>query len=316
MGQDSFWTGATVDLWRQLAERKQLRYKFIALPEDDDLVDRLAAGNIDVALTGHLGGDRIDSVHYLQHHYLSTVAVARPSTNKIIDVVKSIFSQQFLYIVLSLSVLLLVIGTIIYFVERNKNDEQFGGGGSLVRGIGSGFWWAGVTMTTIGYGDKAPATFAGRVIAMLWMLIAMGLTASLTAAVVSALGAKNTVSFPGDLGELRVAVVEESPTARYLRDMGYDFTAYDSVEKALDDLKKENIDAVVADEGLLNYQVKQGGFSFDVSSTNDVPIAHALMVRGDGALADQLDDTLVEFILSPTWRDKLREYGLGRSGEK
>ena len=42
-------------------------------------------------------------------------------------------------------------------------------------------------MTTIGYGDKAPKTTGGRLLALLWMLIAMGITASLTARITSIL---------------------------------------------------------------------------------------------------------------------------------
>ncbi|WP_367182700.1 ion channel [uncultured Christiangramia sp.] len=36
----------------------------------------------------------------------------------------------------------------------------------MIEDIGSGFWWAGVTMITIVYGDKAPVTFWGRAIAL------------------------------------------------------------------------------------------------------------------------------------------------------
>lgn len=44
-----------------------------------------------------------------------------------------------------------------------------------------GFWWAWVTMTTVGYGDLVPTTFEGRVVGMLLILVGVGLFSLLTA---------------------------------------------------------------------------------------------------------------------------------------
>lgn len=43
-------------------------------------------------------------------------------------------------------------------------------GGRPIKGLGQAVWWAAVTMTTVGYGDKAPKTLGGRVVAVAWML--------------------------------------------------------------------------------------------------------------------------------------------------
>jgi voltage-gated potassium channel len=45
-----------------------------------------------------------------------------------------------------------------------------------------GVWWAITTVTTVGYGDTAPRTDAGRVIAILVMCVGIGFIAILTAA--------------------------------------------------------------------------------------------------------------------------------------
>jgi len=48
-----------------------------------------------------------------------------------------------------------------------------------------GIWWSVVTVTTVGYGDLYPHTVAGRLIAMLLMLVGIGFIAVLTASIAS-----------------------------------------------------------------------------------------------------------------------------------
>lgn len=46
--------------------------------------------------------------------------------------------------------------------------------------IGDAFWWSFVTTTTVGYGDIAPQSFGGRIIAVFLMLVGIGFLSSLT----------------------------------------------------------------------------------------------------------------------------------------
>lgn len=61
-----------------------------------------------------------------------------------------------------LGVEVLVGGLTIFLVEVGNNDDM--------RHISDGFWWAIVTLTTVGFGDITPATGAGRIVASVLMV--------------------------------------------------------------------------------------------------------------------------------------------------
>ena len=51
--------------------------------------------------------------------------------------------------------------------------------------IGSGLWWAAQTVTTVGYGDSVPTTLAGRIAAVLVMLLGIAFLTVITASITS-----------------------------------------------------------------------------------------------------------------------------------
>ena len=76
----------------------------------------------------------------------------------------------------------LVAGTLMTLIDR----EQF-------PSIGSGLWWAAQTVTTVGYGDNVPVSFAGRLLAVALMLLGIGFLTVITAAITSTFVARSSL---------------------------------------------------------------------------------------------------------------------------
>ncbi|XP_036375987.1 potassium voltage-gated channel subfamily C member 2 isoform X2 [Megalops cyprinoides] len=81
-------------------------------------------------------------------------------------------TNEFLLLIIFLALGVLIFATMIYYAERigaSPNDPT-ASHHTQFKNIPIGFWWAVVTMTTLGYGDMYPQTWSGMVVGALCAL--------------------------------------------------------------------------------------------------------------------------------------------------
>ena len=93
--------------------------------------------------------------------------------------VEAILRHHSLFRVLLAAAVTLFLGAwlVLLFEENAK--------GSNIHTYPEALWWAIVTVTTVGYGDRFPVTGGGRMVAVILMLLGIGLIGVLTATVAS-----------------------------------------------------------------------------------------------------------------------------------
>lgn len=81
-------------------------------------------------------------------------------------------TNEFLLLIIFLALGVLIFATMIYYAERigaNPHDLR-ADNHTHFKNIPIGFWWAVVTMTTLGYGDMYPQTWSGMLVGALCAL--------------------------------------------------------------------------------------------------------------------------------------------------
>ncbi|XP_010791211.1 potassium voltage-gated channel subfamily C member 1-like isoform X3 [Notothenia coriiceps] len=81
-------------------------------------------------------------------------------------------TNEFLLLIIFLALGVLIFATMIYYAERigADPDDPTACAHTAFKNIPIGFWWAVVTMTTLGYGDMYPETWSGMLVGALCAL--------------------------------------------------------------------------------------------------------------------------------------------------
>jgi ABC-type amino acid transport substrate-binding protein len=310
--EDGSWNGISIDLWKEIAAELKLEFDFRET-ELRGLLDGLEQGALDAAVAAlGITPEREKRIDFTHPFHVSGLGIAVPSKKESpwSTMIRRLLSLAFLKVAASLCVLLLGVGILAWFFERKKNREQFGGG--PIKGIGSGFWWSAVTMTTVGYGDKAPRTTGGRAVAVIWMFTAIIVISTFTAAITSSLTVsqlKSPVQGPEDLPRARAGAVVDTTSAAYLEKNRISFLDYSTSQSGLNALAEGRLDAFVYDAPLLRYLVNQKFKGIvDVLPRTFSREDYGIGLPAGSPLRESINRVLLEIIRHPRWQETLETY--------
>lgn len=302
---DSTWSGLGVGLAVDVGQALGRGVRFVGVAPDSALA-AVASGRADLALAPLRPGAEAQ-VDFAPAFVDADLAAARPPKHQLWGVATRFFSSTFFTIAGGLAALLFVVGTLMWAIERRGETDDFQAG---ARGLWDGFWWAGVTMTTIGYGDTVPKSHGGRALALVWMLVSMGVTAALTAALVSSLGLRDataTLRVPDDLRGDRLGVVAHTAAAATVAEAGLDAVSFPDARAALDALDADSVDAVVGSA----LRLRAAGASppaLHLQTTGVAVERWALATADDSALREPVARAVLDRVASADWPERVRRW--------
>jgi polar amino acid transport system substrate-binding protein len=254
------WEGLSIDLWQRVAGELNLDYELLEYSIQGEIVRDLEKGDLDVVVLMSATADHEVAFDLSQSYYRSGLGIAVPAGHSGINwlgIANHLFSRDVLGLFAGLLLLTALSGTVIWLIEHRRNREMFGG--KSVRGIGQSMWWAMVTMTTVGYGDKVPKSFWGRGVAFVWMIISIVVVACFTATITTSLTVselKGKVHGLRDLYTVRVGAPAQTEVSEFLSEHGIAIREFKNIQEGLQAVDNGEIDAFVANEAVLKYYVK------------------------------------------------------------
>ncbi len=254
--------GFSIDMAKIICERHGLKPEFVYYNTVAEVLKAVETGECDINFSGTtITASREKRVDF-SHPFFDSgliVAVKTTSENRTLSFVLKIL-KVIGYSLLVFLVGLTVVAHAIWFLEKSDNDPK-SFPVDYKKGILDAYWWAIVTMTTVGYGDKCPKKVVGRVIASVWMIIGIIWFAAFTATLSSSLtvnriGHGEIKGLP-DLNSKKVAVIKGTTSENFLRYHDVTVMVVETLDDLITSLKTEVVEAVIYDAPALMYIAKK-----------------------------------------------------------
>lgn len=253
-------TGLSIQFWDLVNEDINAVYDFVPYEHVKGLLQAVSRSEVDLSINPiTVSENRLEQVDFSQPYFISQTTFVKRKESRIMTFLSSLFSWEFFSAVAALLLLIFIFGLLLWVFERRTKNEQFH---KSTRGIADGFWWSAVTMTTVGYGDKAPVSPGGRVVAFVWMFASIILISGLTAGIASALTVQSInshVESLGDLSKMRTLTVANTSTNEFLNQYRIRHQTTASLKEALQQLLDGRTDVVVYDKPILMHEIREMG---------------------------------------------------------
>ncbi len=259
ISSEGIYTGFSVEIWEVIAQELDVEYEFIWSSGVGEKLKDLSNGLTDIAIGGiTITEDRETQVDFCHSHFHTGLDILTLSATEtsVITLVSSVFTRTKLYVLAGFILLLIIAGHIIWFVERRTPKDGKAFNQNYFPGIFEGMYWAIVTASTVGYGDKVPHRWPGRILAGVLIIIALPLFGYFIAELSSNLtlsSIQSSIYGPEDLAGHRVGVVAGTTSSSYMTTRPANILKFQKIDDAYEALLKGKLDAVVYDAPNLLY---------------------------------------------------------------
>lgn len=305
------WTGIAIDVVNAVAADlgRTVEWREDTFP---GMLDAVASKSVDAsAITITITPAREANLDFTFPYYTTGLGIAiDPNAGGgWIQVMRNFFTWQFAVAIATLSAVLLSAGAAVWAFERRHNEEF---PKDPARGLGDGFWWAAVTMTTVGYGDKAPRSLGGRMVGLVWMFTSMTIVASFTAAVAASLtvgSLGNPIQSVSDLRDVRVGVIDGTTSVDEMMRRGVRITRFDTISDGFDALLAGRVGALVHDRPLLQWIALQE-YDSEVRVLEDAVGRqdYGIALPAESPLREPMNQSLLSYLRSNAWIEVQNRY--------
>ena len=308
------WEGISVYLWEEIAQKLGWQFQYIEHKNLGELIEKLDKADIYLTINPlTVTSERIRHISFTQPFFIanSVIATKIKPKERYVGWLGKIFSWRFVQSVLLLFFVVFLGGFMVWWLEHKKNP-QFPKGWS---GLWSGVWWSAATMTTVGYGDKAPQTVPGQIVGFIWMFATILMISGFMASIASALTVEQLDDEWKDINHLRhvqVGAVSKSASRSFLSGNMIKSVEFEDSKSGLTALNAGKIEAFVYDEPILRYEIDQDSL---FSTIRVLPFQfnmqyYSFGLPKDSDLAEKINPVLLLFIEDVRWKALLTDYDL------
>lgn len=264
--KNSKYEGFSIDLWDAIAQQVKVSYELYGVDSIEALLNQVESNTADVAISGvTITAQREKTLDFSHPYYESGLQILVSNSSKVLSQtlwgrIFSVFFRPQLYYGIAIFIIILLIAShVIWLLERKHNPEF---PSNYMQGIWESFWWAAVTVTTVGYGDKTPKKIAGKLFGLFWMCAGYFIFAYFTATVTTSFTLQEmqaVINSPQDLIGKQVATISGTTAVEYLQENNIESIPYNTKEEAYLALADKEVDAVVYDAPALQYYATHQG---------------------------------------------------------
>jgi len=309
------YSGISIYLWDKIAEKKGFEYS-IEEYGLNEMLEAVVQGKADIAGSCLSMTQKREEIIDFSHPFFETHLAIAVKQQGFLHTLKNFFYNKRLLIVVGIIVgVAALIGGILYLLEHNINDKLYSmknKGGRLMEAFIAGLLF--VTSGPIRYYEFK--TLSGRILTAFLAVGSTIMVASITGLLASTFTLdqmRSEIKGPQDLAKVRVGAMEASTSFEYLQEQGINSRTFSDRQKLLAALDDGRLGAVVGDDVVLKYKIKEAQAEGRYETLSVLPFVfekqnYAFALPDESPRLEKLNQALLSVRDTPEWKVEIVKY--------